>query len=414
MRYPAPGSPELAELVRQTAGADTVQADTRWGLDHGTWSVLARMYPAADIPVVQLSLDVRKTPAEHYALAQSLAPLRRQGVLILGSGNLVHNLPMVCWDDRAYPWAQRFDTLARGLIEAGDMPAWWIWQPARCPPRHPHQRALPASAVYPAARSGQARPGSANRSRCSISMPGCVSTRFYQALSVSITCVSGGGAHAGAEKGRQALDCRPVCQAASLLTCCMLQSYMRLVYPDGLAACPVPLWRCRSLWSLAAGGATQIHQSSVVLSVGPLASAVVAGGALRLGLPAGQPGRRAQLARKAAHSRTHTRPARCPLRWARYLVLAGIMAATISTSRLCSKIMTRTTLFSLDGSLMLTAAGWPGYLVTLVMLAGSLLIAFLWHFCPLGGLLTVQRVALSGERNNAACIDCKRCDKACP
>lgn len=120
MRYPAPGSPELAELVRQTAGADTVQADTRWGLDHGTWSVLARMYPAADIPVVQLSLDVRKTPAEHYALAQSLAPLRRQGVLILGSGNLVHNLPMVCWDDRAYPWAQRFDTLARGLIEAGE------------------------------------------------------------------------------------------------------------------------------------------------------------------------------------------------------------------------------------------------------------------------------------------------------
>ncbi len=91
-RYPAPGSPPLAEEVRQLLGPDAVGLDLEWGLDHGCWSVLLQMFPQARIPVVQLSLNAAMAPREHYALAQALAPLRRQGVLILASGNIVHNL----------------------------------------------------------------------------------------------------------------------------------------------------------------------------------------------------------------------------------------------------------------------------------------------------------------------------------
>jgi 4,5-DOPA dioxygenase extradiol len=122
VQYPAPGSPELAARVRELAGTEEVAADESWGLDHGTWSVLRRMYPAADIPVVQLSLDRKRSPREHLALARRLQPLREEGVLVLGSGNLVHNLPLMNWgDDKPYPWAREFDQLATGLILAGEL-----------------------------------------------------------------------------------------------------------------------------------------------------------------------------------------------------------------------------------------------------------------------------------------------------
>lgn len=122
VQYPAPGSPALAERLRLLAGAGEVAADDAWGLDHGSWSVLRRMYPAADIPVVQLSLDRQRTPGEHLALAARLRALREEGVLILGSGNLVHNLRLLRWEDnRPYPWAVEFDALATQLALAGDL-----------------------------------------------------------------------------------------------------------------------------------------------------------------------------------------------------------------------------------------------------------------------------------------------------
>lgn len=122
VQYPASGSPELAERVRELAGPEKVKPDQSWGLDHGTWSVTRRMYPNADIPIVQLSLDRNQSPLNHVVLAQKLQPLRKEGILILGSGNLVHNLPRMRWDsDRPYPWAEEFDILATNLIRAGDL-----------------------------------------------------------------------------------------------------------------------------------------------------------------------------------------------------------------------------------------------------------------------------------------------------
>ena len=122
VQYPAPGSPELAARVRELAGMDTVATDDAWGFDHGTWSVVRRMYPKADIPVVQLSLDRLRTPRAHVGLARMLRPLREEGVLILGSGNLVHNLPLMRWgNDTPYPWAEEFDRLAADLIRAGEL-----------------------------------------------------------------------------------------------------------------------------------------------------------------------------------------------------------------------------------------------------------------------------------------------------
>ena len=116
IRYPAPGSPALAAQIQQVLAPIPVAADQgEWGLDHGAWGVLIKMYPEADVPVVQLSIDGTQPPEYHYALGQKLAALRDQGVLIVASGNVVHNLRKVRWDETApaWPWAQRFDQFVR-------------------------------------------------------------------------------------------------------------------------------------------------------------------------------------------------------------------------------------------------------------------------------------------------------------
>ena len=120
-QYPAQGAPEFAQRVRELA--PEVLADDTWGLDHGAWAFLLHMYPEADMPVFQLSVDVRKSPAEHFALAQKLAVLRNEGVLIIGSGNVVHNLPAVRWQDNApaYDWAVAFDATVADAIVRRDV-----------------------------------------------------------------------------------------------------------------------------------------------------------------------------------------------------------------------------------------------------------------------------------------------------
>lgn len=122
VQYPAPGHPPLAERVRELLAPTTIGLDHDWGLDHGTWSVLAHAFPDADVPVVQLSLDAALAPRAHYALATRLAPLRDEGVLIVGSGNVVHNLGMMQWREDAppYSWAVRFNTAVRSAMQAGD------------------------------------------------------------------------------------------------------------------------------------------------------------------------------------------------------------------------------------------------------------------------------------------------------
>jgi len=127
VEYPAPGSPALAQRVRHLidgsgALATPVVADNRWGLDHGTWSVTRRMYPEADIPMVQLSIDGRQLPGFHLELGSALAPLRDEGVLILGSGNVVHNLQMarLAGDTPPLDWAVRFEAEVRRRIGSGD------------------------------------------------------------------------------------------------------------------------------------------------------------------------------------------------------------------------------------------------------------------------------------------------------
>ena len=120
MEYPAPGSPDLARVTQETVQNAPVRLDQSWGLDHGTWSVLCRMFPKADIPIIQLSLDRTQSPEFHYALGKELRALRNKGVLIVGSGNIVHNLGVFTMEDEAFDWAIEFDETAKKLISAGD------------------------------------------------------------------------------------------------------------------------------------------------------------------------------------------------------------------------------------------------------------------------------------------------------
>jgi 4,5-DOPA dioxygenase extradiol len=123
VEYPAPGSPELARRVRDLLAPAPVALDSRWGLDHGTWSVLVHMFPQADVPVVQLGIDETLPPDEHFDLAVRLRPLRDEGVLILGSGDVVHNLHTYAWGRHPvdpYEWAVRFELRMRAAIELSD------------------------------------------------------------------------------------------------------------------------------------------------------------------------------------------------------------------------------------------------------------------------------------------------------
>ena len=126
VRYPAPGDPALAARVRDLLAPDIeVQMDHAWGLDHGIWSVLVKAYPDADIPVVQLSIDATRPAAFHLAVGQKLAALRDEGILIIGSGNVVHNLRRYAWEGSApaYDWATRFNDKVRQLLTDGDVAA---------------------------------------------------------------------------------------------------------------------------------------------------------------------------------------------------------------------------------------------------------------------------------------------------
>jgi 4,5-DOPA dioxygenase extradiol len=121
VKYPAPGSPDLAEQVRRIINKTTVQMDHDWGLDHGTWSVLNRMFPEASVPVIQMSLNANLQISDHYQVAKQLKELREEGVLIIGSGNIVHNLAMVEFRDFAYDWATEFDAQIKNWILTDDL-----------------------------------------------------------------------------------------------------------------------------------------------------------------------------------------------------------------------------------------------------------------------------------------------------
>jgi 4,5-DOPA dioxygenase extradiol len=119
MGYPAPGASALAREIAELVGG---MCDDTWGFDHASWAILHHMYPGADIPLIELSLDTAASPAEHFEIGRLLAPLRDQGVLIVGSGNAVHNLRAVRWGEDAepYPWAVEFDEWVRDRLEARD------------------------------------------------------------------------------------------------------------------------------------------------------------------------------------------------------------------------------------------------------------------------------------------------------
>ncbi len=125
VQYPAPGNPELAKEIQENVQKTAVGPDHSWGLDHGAWSVVKHLFPNADIPVLELSLDYTKPPQYHYELAAELAWLRNKGVLIIGSGNMVHNLGLVAWDkmnvdNYGYDWAIEASTKMKSLILNGD------------------------------------------------------------------------------------------------------------------------------------------------------------------------------------------------------------------------------------------------------------------------------------------------------
>lgn len=122
--YPAPGDPALAMRIRELLEPVDAGIDSQWGLDHGTWSVLCHVFPHADIPVVQLSIDETQPPQFHFQAGKLLAPLRDENVLVIGSGNIVHNLHAYAWGRHPaepFDWAVRFDGRVRELLAANDM-----------------------------------------------------------------------------------------------------------------------------------------------------------------------------------------------------------------------------------------------------------------------------------------------------
>lgn len=126
VQYPAPGSPELANETKNIVQKTEIGLDNNWGLDHGAWSVIKHLYPNADVPVIQLSLDYTKPAQFHFELAKELSLLRKKGILIVGSGNMVHNLRMVAWDKLkgkpfAFDWAIEANEKMKSFILDGDV-----------------------------------------------------------------------------------------------------------------------------------------------------------------------------------------------------------------------------------------------------------------------------------------------------
>ncbi len=122
IRYPCPGAPQAARATQGVAKSANIKWDIEWGLDHGCWVVLSQMFPSANIPVYQMSLDYTKPSDWHYTLASELAVLREHGVLVVCSGNIVHNLGLITFDEiaRPYDWALEFDETSKKLIASGD------------------------------------------------------------------------------------------------------------------------------------------------------------------------------------------------------------------------------------------------------------------------------------------------------
>lgn len=128
-QYPAPGAPEAAQATLELLRDHHALPDSEWGLDHGAWCVLLHMFPKADVPVYQLSLDLSRSPAEHLALARDLRALRSKGVLIVASGNIVHNLPAMRYGAEAFDWTIEFDRKIATMIENRDQDAFAALNP---------------------------------------------------------------------------------------------------------------------------------------------------------------------------------------------------------------------------------------------------------------------------------------------
>ena len=125
VQYPANGNPELAKEIKSRVKKADIELDVNWGLDHGAWSVVKHLYPKADVPIIQMSLDYRQPPQYHFELSKELSSLRKRGVLIIGSGNMVHNLRMVDWRrldevDYGYNWALEANEKMKKYILSGD------------------------------------------------------------------------------------------------------------------------------------------------------------------------------------------------------------------------------------------------------------------------------------------------------
>ena len=128
VQYPAPGSPELANVTKHLLSPAMVESDQKWGLDHGAWSVIKHLYPKADVPVIELSIDYTKSPDYHYELSKHLSSLRDKGILIIGSGNIIHNLGLVDWanfdkDDFGFDWSiEAKQTINQWLLDGDYQP----------------------------------------------------------------------------------------------------------------------------------------------------------------------------------------------------------------------------------------------------------------------------------------------------